>query len=65
VQAEYDLIINFAYDWLPFYLTPFFSRVITHFVSLGSLSEAMTQIVAQVAAQYCTKHESRYNCFSE
>lgn len=24
VQAEYDLIVNFAYDWLPFYLTPFF-----------------------------------------
>ena len=52
VQAEYDLIVNFAYDWLPFYLTPFFSRAIAHFVSMGSLSEAMDQIVAQVADQF-------------
>lgn len=36
VQAEYDLIVNFAYDWLPFYLTPFFTRPIAHFVSMGS-----------------------------
>jgi len=49
VQAEYDLIVNFAYDWLPFYLTPFFTRPIAHFVSMGSLYEAMDQIVAQVA----------------
>ena len=24
VQMNYDVIVNFAYDWLPFYLTPFF-----------------------------------------
>ncbi len=52
VQAEYDLVVNFAYDWLPFYLTPFFSRAIAHFVSMGSLSEAMDQIVAQVENQF-------------
>ncbi|MBV8886603.1 MAG: glycosyltransferase family 4 protein [Chroococcidiopsidaceae cyanobacterium CP_BM_RX_35] len=52
VQADYDLIVNFAYDWLPFYLTPFFTRPIAHFVSMGSLYEAMDQIIAQVAAQF-------------
>lgn len=52
VQAEYDLIVNFAYDWLPFYLTPFFTRPIAHFVSMGSLYEAMDQIVAQVAERF-------------
>lgn len=52
VQANYDLVVNFAYDWLPFYLTPFFTRAIAHFVSMGSLSEAMDQIVAQVANQF-------------
>ena len=52
VQADYDLIVNFAYDWLPFYLTPFFTRPIAHFVSMGSLYEAMDQIVAQVAEQF-------------
>lgn len=49
VQGEYDLIVNFAYDWLPFYLTPFFNRAIAHFVSMGSLSEAMDEIVAKIA----------------
>lgn len=52
VQADYDLIVNFAYDWLPFYLTPFFTRPIAHLVSMGSLSEAMDRIIAQVAAQF-------------
>lgn len=52
VQTDYDLIVNFAYDWLPFYLTPFFSCPIAHFVSMGSLYEAMDRIVAQVAEQF-------------
>lgn len=49
VQADYDVIVNFAYDWLPFYLTPFFTRPIAHFVSMGSLYDAMDQIIAKVA----------------
>lgn len=52
VQAEYDLIVNFAYDWLPFYLTPFFTRPIAHFVSMGSLYKAMDAIIEQVAEQF-------------
>ena len=52
VQADYDLIVNFAYDWLPFYLTPFFTTPIAHFVSMGSLYAAMDQIVEQVASQF-------------
>jgi len=52
VQTDYDLIVNFAYDWLPFYLTPFFTRPIAHFVSMGSLYEAMDQIIAKVATQF-------------
>ncbi|MBD1936290.1 glycosyltransferase family 4 protein [Microcoleus sp. FACHB-68] len=52
IQGNYDLIVNFAYDWLPFYLTPFFNCPIAHFVSMGSLSDAMDQIVEQVAIQF-------------
>jgi UDP-glucose:tetrahydrobiopterin glucosyltransferase len=52
VQDEYDLIVNFAYDWLPFYLTPFFHRPIAHLVSMGSLSDALDQIITQVAKQF-------------
>ncbi len=52
VQAAYDIILNFAYDWLPFYLTPFFQRPVAHLVSMGSLSEAMDQVIGQVAQQF-------------
>jgi UDP-glucose:tetrahydrobiopterin glucosyltransferase len=51
-QSKYDLLFNFAYDWLPFYLTPFFDRPIAHLVSMGSLSDAMDQIIEQVAIAY-------------
>ena len=49
VQDQFDLVINFAYDWLPFYLTPFFQRPIAHLVSMGSLTNGMDQIIGQVA----------------
>jgi UDP-glucose:tetrahydrobiopterin glucosyltransferase len=52
VQSEYDLIVNFAYDWLPFYLTPFFNTPIAHFVSMGSLSNALDQIITQTAQAF-------------
>lgn len=48
-QGEYDLLVNVAYDWLPFYLTPFFDRPIAHFVSMGSLSDILDDIICQVA----------------
>ncbi|MBD0337451.1 MAG: glycosyltransferase family 4 protein [Cyanobacteria bacterium Co-bin13] len=51
-QTDYDLIVNFAYDWLPFYLTPFFERAIAHFISMGSLSDAMDTVIGQVAKQF-------------
>lgn len=52
VERDYDLLVNFAYDWLPFYLTPFFDRPIAHLVSMGSLSLAMDQAIGQVAVQF-------------
>lgn len=52
VQAEYDLIVNFAYDWLPFYLTPYFETAIAHWVSMGSLSDALDQMAMRVATHY-------------
>ncbi|MBE9011333.1 glycosyltransferase family 4 protein [Pseudanabaenaceae cyanobacterium LEGE 13415] len=54
VQYQYDVLINFAYDWLPFYLTPFFERSIAHLVSMGSLTDAMDHIIAEVAEQFPT-----------
>jgi UDP-glucose:tetrahydrobiopterin glucosyltransferase len=52
VQDEWDVIVNFAYDWLPFYLTPFFRTPIAHFISMGSLSESLDRIAGQIAAQF-------------
>jgi UDP-glucose:tetrahydrobiopterin glucosyltransferase len=51
-QSEFDLIVNFAYDWLPFYLTPFFQTPIAHWVSMGSLSDAMDLVTGMVAKHY-------------
>lgn len=52
VQDQFDVIVNFAYDWLPFYLTPFFRTPVAHLVSMGSLNEMMDAIVGQVAENY-------------
>jgi UDP-glucose:tetrahydrobiopterin glucosyltransferase len=52
VQDDYDLLVNFAYDWLPFYLTPFFQRPIAHLVSMGSLTDGMDRIIQQVVVRY-------------
>ncbi|MBT9313025.1 glycosyltransferase family 4 protein [Leptothoe kymatousa] len=52
VQQNYDLIINFAYDWLPLYLTPFFQTPIAHFISMGSLSRIMDRAINQIHHHY-------------
>jgi UDP-glucose:tetrahydrobiopterin glucosyltransferase len=52
VQDHYDVVVNFAYDWLPFYLTPFFTTPIAHLVSMGSLSEAMDNAIISVAQSF-------------
>lgn len=52
VQSDYDLIVNFAFDWLPFYLTPFFETPIAHFISMGSMSDALDEIMAQTATRF-------------
>lgn len=52
VQNNYDLIVNFAFDWLPFYLTPFFRTTVAHFISMGSMTEALDAIMNQIAEKY-------------
>lgn len=64
VQADFDIIVNFAYDWLPFYLTPFFQTPLAHFVSMASLSDAMDKIIESVAIKFpgsiavCTRSQA-------
>ena len=52
MQSKYDLIVNFAFDWLPFYLTPFFATPIAHFISMGSMTNASDRIMQQTIARY-------------
>lgn len=52
VQHNFDLIVNFAFDWLPFYLTPFFTTKIAHFISMGSMTDASDRIMQQIIEQY-------------
>ncbi|MEB3884210.1 glycosyltransferase family 4 protein [Lyngbya sp. CCY1209] len=52
VQHQYDAIVNFAYDWLPFYLTPFFQTPIAHWVSMGSLTSALDRVICEVMNRY-------------
>ena len=50
-QAEFDVILNLAYDWLPFYLTPFFvTTPLAHLVSMATLSDAMDDAITRAAA---------------
>ena len=51
-QGEYDLLVNFAYDWLPFYLTSFLSTPIAHLVSMGSLTLAMDDVIGKTVKQF-------------
>lgn len=60
-QKDYDLIVNFAYDWLPFYLTKTFYNLenkksiycpLAHFVSMGSLTNIIDNIISEVAYSY-------------
>ncbi len=52
VQHRWDLIVNFAFDWLPFYLTPFFETKIAHFISMGSMTTACDRIMSEIIVQY-------------
>jgi UDP-glucose:tetrahydrobiopterin glucosyltransferase len=48
--AGFEAVINLAYDWLPFWLTPTAPLPIFHLVSMGSVNEAIDRVIAEVAA---------------
>ncbi|MEL6221323.1 MAG: glycosyltransferase family 4 protein [Cyanobacteria bacterium J06627_8] len=52
VQHDYHVLVNFAYDWLPFYLTPWFDRPVAHLISMGSLTHAMDSIIETVNTRF-------------
>ncbi len=48
VQEQFDLLFNFAYDWLPLYLTPFLNTPVAHWISMSSLSPVMDDMVSKL-----------------
>jgi UDP-glucose:tetrahydrobiopterin glucosyltransferase len=49
-QAHFDVLINLAYDWLPFWLTRSVQTPLCHLVSMGSVAEVMDEVIEEVAA---------------
>lgn len=52
VQDDYDVIIGINYDWLAYYLTPFFSTPVAHMISLGSQIDEIDKIIEKRYRQY-------------
>ncbi len=52
MQMDFDLIVNWAYDWLPFYLTPFLKKPVGHIVSMGSLSQGLDWTLEQAVREF-------------
>jgi UDP-glucose:tetrahydrobiopterin glucosyltransferase len=47
-QVHFDVVVNLAYDWLPFYLTRFLELPVAHLVSMGSVNDVMDAAIADV-----------------
>ncbi|NJM57353.1 MAG: glycosyltransferase family 4 protein [Synechococcales cyanobacterium RU_4_20] len=52
IQTDFDILVNFAYDWLPLYLTPFFSIPVAHLISMGSLTDVMDAIIGETLERF-------------
>ena len=47
-----DIILNFAYDWLPIWMTLNLKRPIAHIVSMGSESSVINNLISRVYTKY-------------
>jgi UDP-glucose:tetrahydrobiopterin glucosyltransferase len=48
-QRDFDRVVNFGYDWLPFYLGPFFATPVRQWVTMGALDNGMREVIAAYA----------------
>ncbi len=49
LENEYDAVINFAYDWLPLWLTKTKGIKIFHLISMGAESNVMKEIISEIS----------------
>ena len=50
-QHRYDIVLNLAYDWLPFYVTPFLDVPVAHLVSMASVQDSMDDVITRLLAE--------------
>ena len=48
-QHDVDVVINLNHDWLPYYMTQYFSRPLLHIANLGHSSVATDQEIARIS----------------
>ena len=71
LAPDHEVLLNFAYDWLPFYLTPFLPLPVAHWVSMASLNDAMDRAIGEVAAHFpgtvavCTRAQAETFPFAD
>jgi len=51
-QQSFDVIVNLGYDWLPLWLTPHTCTPLAHLVSMGSVAEAMDDLIAEIGRSH-------------
>ena len=49
LSSQYDAVINFAYDWLPLWLTKTTGIKIFHLISMGAESIVMKEIISEIS----------------
>jgi UDP-glucose:tetrahydrobiopterin glucosyltransferase len=52
LQDDIDVVVNLGYDWLPLYLTSFLAVPVVHFISMGSLNDAMDAAIHDLARRH-------------
>lgn len=52
VQDQYDAIIGINYDWIAYYLTPFFKTPVGHIISIASTIDAVDEIIRERFYEY-------------
>ncbi|MEN9206054.1 MAG: glycosyltransferase family 4 protein [Thermostichales cyanobacterium SZTDM-1c_bins_54] len=52
MQRDFDVVVNWSYDWLPLYLTSFFQVPVAHVISQGSLTNALDTALQQVVERF-------------
>ena len=49
LRNDFDMILNFAHDWLPYYLTSFFPTPVHHIVNMTDVNEPTSREIVRIA----------------